>query len=85
MKTRVTRNGWILVGSVLIAGLAFNGLRAEQMTAAEDPAKQGLAVATFAGGCFWCIEAGFEKVPGVVDAVSGYTAGEEKNPKYTLC
>ncbi len=41
-----------------------------------------LAVATFAGGCFWCIEADFEKVPGVVRVVSGYTGGEKENPTY---
>lgn len=42
----------------------------------------GLAVATFAGGCFWCIESGFEKLPGVYDAVSGYTGGKSVNPTY---
>jgi peptide methionine sulfoxide reductase msrA/msrB len=36
----------------------------------------------FAGGCFWCTEADFEKVDGVVDAVSGYTGGKEVNPTY---
>ena len=41
-----------------------------------------LAKATFAGGCFWCIEAPFEKVDGVRSAVSGYTGGEEENPTY---
>ena len=40
------------------------------------------AVATFASGCFWCTEADFEKVPGVVDAVSGYTGGRVANPTY---
>jgi len=40
------------------------------------------AVATFAGGCFWCTESDFEKVPGVVDAVSGYTGGSVENPTY---
>lgn len=38
--------------------------------------------ATFAGGCFWCIEAPFEKYDGVLDAISGYTGGEEENPTY---
>jgi len=38
--------------------------------------------ATFAGGCFWCIEAGFEKIEGVIEAVSGYTGGHVKNPSY---
>jgi peptide-methionine (S)-S-oxide reductase len=38
--------------------------------------------ATFAGGCFWCTEEAFEKVPGVVSAVSGYMGGSVKNPSY---
>jgi peptide-methionine (S)-S-oxide reductase len=36
----------------------------------------------FAGGCFWCIEADFEKLPGVIGAESGYTAGKTPNPTY---
>ena len=39
-------------------------------------------VATFAGGCFWCTESDFEKVPGVISAVSGYTGGRVPNPSY---
>ena len=38
--------------------------------------------AIFAGGCFWCVESDFEKLPGVIEAVSGYTGGETKNPTY---
>ncbi|TGK01212.1 peptide-methionine (S)-S-oxide reductase [Leptospira langatensis] len=38
--------------------------------------------AIFAGGCFWCMEGPFEKLPGVISAVSGYTGGKEKNPTY---
>ena len=40
------------------------------------------AIATFAGGCFWCTESDFEHVPGVSAAVSGYTGGHTKNPTY---
>ena len=40
------------------------------------------ATALFAGGCFWCIEADFEKLPGVIGAESGYTAGKKLNPTY---
>ena len=43
---------------------------------------EALQVATFAGGCFWCVEADFEKVTGVVKAVSGYTGGTKENPTY---
>ncbi|MEQ8802182.1 MAG: peptide-methionine (S)-S-oxide reductase MsrA, partial [Haliea sp.] len=46
------------------------------------PDRPGLAVATFAGGCFWCVEQGFEKIPGVIEAVSGYSGGREQNPTY---
>lgn len=48
-----------------------------------DPAEAAeTEVLTVAGGCFWCVEADFEKVPGVVDAMSGYTGGDTKNPTY---
>jgi peptide-methionine (S)-S-oxide reductase len=40
------------------------------------------AVATFAGGCFWCMEGPFEKLPGVHSVISGYTGGQKKNPSY---
>ena len=39
-------------------------------------------VATLAGGCFWCLEAVFEQIPGVVHVVSGYTGGTLDNPNY---
>lgn len=42
----------------------------------------GLATATFAGGCFWCMEEVFEEVDGVVSVVSGYTGGRKANPTY---
>ena len=38
--------------------------------------------AVFAGGCFWCVESDFEKVPGVIEAVSGFTGGKVANPSY---
>ena len=40
------------------------------------------AVATFAGGCFWCTEAAFERIEGVVDVISGYSGGNEVYPTY---
>ena len=54
------------------------------MATATFAAAQGTghAKATFAGGCFWCVEEAFEKVPGVISAVSGYTDGNVDNPSY---
>ncbi len=51
-------------------------------TVEAGPVPAGLAVATFAGGCFWCIEYAFEHLPGVRDAISGYTGGPELHPGY---
>jgi len=47
-----------------------------------DDVPEGLARATFAAGCFWGVEEFFLSIPGVVDAVSGYTAGAQKAPTY---
>ncbi len=43
---------------------------------------QDLQTATFAGGCFWCVESDFDRVPGVQKTVSGYTGGSLDNPSY---
>jgi peptide-methionine (S)-S-oxide reductase len=42
----------------------------------------GFEKAIFAGGCFWCMEAPFDKLPGVVSVTSGYTGGQKKDPTY---
>lgn len=45
-----------------------------------------MAQATFAGGCFWCIEAAFNSLKGVIQATSGYCGGETLNPNYdSIC
>jgi peptide-methionine (S)-S-oxide reductase len=67
---------WLRGGFI---GLSFSGAAAQEQTAKQPP---GLQKATFAGGCFWCTEADFEKVPGVVSAVSGYIGGRVANPTY---
>ncbi|MBL8429047.1 MAG: peptide-methionine (S)-S-oxide reductase MsrA [Dechloromonas sp.] len=60
---------------------AIAALTASFQTLALEP-QAAKASALFAGGCFWCIEADFEKLPGVIEVESGYTAGPTKNPSY---
>lgn len=48
----------------------------------EAAVADGHQVAIFAGGCFWCVEADFDKVPGVISTTSGYTGGKTENPSY---
>lgn len=51
-------------------------------THASDAAPPKSSIAIFAGGCFWCMEGPFEKLPGVKAVTSGYTGGTTKNPTY---
>jgi methionine-S-sulfoxide reductase len=48
----------------------------------SPPPAPGTAIATFAGGCFWCVEADFDKVPGVLATVSGFMGGKTARPTY---
>ncbi len=66
----------LLPAAIAIAILALTTVSIAR--AAED----GLEVATFAGGCFWCVEADFDYVPGVVSTTSGYTGGDLVDPTY---
>jgi methionine-S-sulfoxide reductase len=62
----------------LLAAAILLGLAVECGKAQAAPAE----TAIFAGGCFWCVEADFERVRGVGDAVSGFTGGRTANPEY---
>jgi peptide-methionine (S)-S-oxide reductase len=52
------------------------------VAAGTGKAVETLEKATFAGGCFWCMEHPFDEIPGVVSVTSGYTGGKTKNPTY---
>src|ERR1035438_3814281 len=49
---------------------------------AVDTSAPGLETATFAGGCFWCMQPAFDHIPGVVATTVGYTGGEKDHPTY---
>lgn len=65
---------WVAIALLLC--LPFFGLWTPPVEAAN------LAKATFAGGCFWCMEKPFDELPGVVSTTSGYTGGQTVNPSY---
>ncbi|KAA9006885.1 peptide-methionine (S)-S-oxide reductase MsrA [Histidinibacterium aquaticum] len=69
-----------LKSGLLIAGIAAGSWLNADKARAQD--EQYPATITVAGGCFWCVEADFEKVEGVGDVVSGFTGGDVENPTY---
>ncbi|HJX26858.1 MAG TPA: peptide-methionine (S)-S-oxide reductase MsrA [Thermoanaerobaculia bacterium] len=80
-----------VVSIACVLALLALGLRAQNRAGADplaqkaqnaQPAGAKLAKATFAGGCFWCMEPPYDKLPGVVSTTSGYTGGQVKNPTY---
>ncbi len=73
----------VVILSLLLLACGQSQSQTKDRAPAQLPKLQsGEAVATFAGGCFWCIEEEFELLKGVRDAVSGYAGGELKNPTY---
>ena len=65
----------------LAAALAILPAGAADYAPLPEP-RAGQAAAVFAGGCFWCIEADFDKIPGVIATTSGYTGGHTERPSY---
>jgi peptide-methionine (S)-S-oxide reductase len=65
-----------------VAGAWSRLASADSFGTAAGPPPAGLAVATFAGGCFWCMEPPFDALDGVVSTTSGYTGGRTARPSY---
>ena len=61
--------------AIVLILLTFQGVNAASSSTPSEKA-------TFAGGCFWCMEAPFDKLPGVLSVTSGYSGGQVKNPTY---
>lgn len=84
MNRQVSMLTLLLMG-VLAGGLPFAEARSSQNPpgrATMSVTESTVQTATLAGGCFWCVEADFEKVPGVIKAISGYTGGQGADPTY---
>ncbi|MEM7392190.1 MAG: peptide-methionine (S)-S-oxide reductase MsrA [Verrucomicrobiota bacterium] len=69
-----------LCGIATAACLSFSNGKDKAEPAADKAVKT--EIATFAGGCFWCMEPPFDKIDGVKSTISGYTDGQKKNPTY---
>ena len=66
----------------ITAVLFSTALALASVSSAAHAADTTTTKATFAGGCFWCLEEAMDKVPGVISTTSGYTGGTRKNPTY---
>lgn len=81
------RPAWLLA-ILLMAGMRVSAQQANDTNATDVHASSAAmastreAVAIFAGGCFWCMEPPFDKLPGVISTTSGYTGGRTPNPSY---
>jgi peptide-methionine (S)-S-oxide reductase len=70
-----------LTAGLMSTGLSFFSSAGAEDRRLEDPPAR-VATAVFAGGCFWCVEADFDKVDGVLETISGYTGGTLEKPTY---
>lgn len=70
-----------ITAGLIASSLAFFSSAGAEDRRLEDPPAR-VATAVFAGGCFWCVEADFDKLDGVIETVSGYTGGTLENPSY---
>ena len=82
MKIILGLTGLAAASLLLLACIGFGAGAQPAKPADSAAAAMPAATAIFAGGCFWCVEADFEKLRGVIAAESGYTGGKSVNPTY---
>ena len=84
MKSKITIIMVLVIAAFLVGFESTNKNLSEKKEGKNvfDPLDGRWQVATFAGGCFWCVEADFEKTEGVIEAISGYTGGHTAKPSY---
>lgn len=85
MKSTIFFIMLLIIGSFIVVGFQHakdNSTGEQEKMASMKEMSDTQRTATFAGGCFWCVEADFEKVDGVIEAISGYTGGSKPNPTY---
>ncbi len=80
MKTILLALALLLAGVILVGFQNMSQTQENKATMKENSSNYQMA--TFAGGCFWCIESDMEKIDGVIEVISGYTGGKEENPSY---
>jgi peptide methionine sulfoxide reductase msrA/msrB len=71
-----------IVAVTVAAGVIWAAWSTAETSREPELSPKGLSSAVFAGGCFWCVEADFEKLEGVSEVISGYAGGREPNPTY---
>lgn len=70
------------IAILMISSLTVFNISTRVQSETEQVSGEQLAKATFAGGCFWCMEPPFDKLDGVISTTSGYTGGQKENPTY---
>lgn len=82
MKKLMTIAGMLLLSACAQAQSPINDAPPLESQSKSVSASGATDTAVFAGGCFWCMESDYEKLPGVIEAVSGYAGGRTNNPTY---
>ena len=73
---------WLVLTSTIIGVLSIFSLNNTEAKKMNPDTNKNIEIATFAGGCFWCMQPPYDDLPGVIDTIVGYTGGKTLNPTY---